>query len=249
MLYYNGNGTMIFLIDELLLQMIDRNRISGTNQEETIMGGRVPVSVVVAALMLIAQHVRAGNFADGNQLYRTAVRAVVSGLEQIAARAASSIGRFMVDGDGGGDGDGSGDSGDGSSDGNGTGAGDSTSDGESNDDDAPSAPSAPSAAEAVTADAPAVSVTEAPSDPTETVTAELADIESIATTSPRGGFDPVNGNLNGNDVGEVPVGASGVNPLPYLRLLNGSVIPPVVPNVIDIRITSYSIGVIEETNN
>jgi hypothetical protein len=287
----------------------------------------VPVSVIVAALTLTAQHVTAGNFSDGSPLYRVAVRAVVSGLEQIAAHANSSIGRFMVDGGGdgdGGDGGGSGGDSSGTGDGSGTGDSTSTSNGDSNDGDAPSAPDATSAQ----TDPAATNPTVAPDQTTVTVTAEEQSIESIPTTDPRGGFDPENSNaafpsvrdgtapetnvisanLDGNQAGEEPVGASGVNTprdvainavivsgaqspwdaigkapgvgkvivtggivalgktpipgepagggpqppwlrlVPDLKLLNGSVIPPVVPNVIDIRVTSYSIEVVDKAN-
>jgi hypothetical protein len=280
------------------------------------MGGRVSVSVVVAALMLVAQDVSAGNFLDGSQQYRAAMHAVLAGLEQIAAHATSSIGRFMVDGggDGGGSGDGSGD-GSGSGDDSGTGAGDSTSNGDSDSGDASSAADASSDQ----SDPAAIDPSAAPDQANVTVTQEEQSIESIPTTNPRGGFDPENsnlalpsvahGNLDGSPrggesvstpgvtiprdvainavivsgtqspwdaIGKIPgVGnviltgglvALGKTPIagelpgggpqpswlrlvPDLKLLNGSVIPPVVPNVIDVRITRYSIEVVNKADN
>jgi len=52
--------------------------------------------------------------------------------------------------------------------------------------------------------------------------------------------------------GEPPGGGpqpSWLRLVPDLDLLNGSVIPPVVPNVIDVRITRYSIEAVEKPNN
>jgi hypothetical protein len=52
--------------------------------------------------------------------------------------------------------------------------------------------------------------------------------------------------------GEPPGGGpqpSWLRLVPDLNLLDGSVIPPVVPNVIDVRITRYSIEAVEKPNN
>jgi hypothetical protein len=52
--------------------------------------------------------------------------------------------------------------------------------------------------------------------------------------------------------GEPPGGGpqpSWLRLVPDLKLLNGSVIPPVVPNVIDIRIVRYSVEAVEKPKN
>jgi hypothetical protein len=205
----------------------------------------------------------------------------------------------------------------GSGDGTGGGAGDATSA-----DDAATAATGSVADDAAADDAQApdssdldadpTSVTVAPTAPTDptteqnAVSPEIAAIEAIATTDPRGGFVPftipgtdVSGLAPGSTIvsgtsgapvdvainavivsagqspwdaitkglgvrnvivtggiialgktpieGEVPGGGpqpAWLRLIPDLRLLNGSMIPPVVPNVIDIRILSSPIEIL-----
>jgi hypothetical protein len=206
---------------------------------------------------------------------------------------------------GGSDGGGGGSDGDGG-DGTGNGAGDAASA-----DDAATGSEADDAAasdDSSDLDADPTSVTVAPTTPTDpateqnAVTPEIAAIEGIATTDPRGGFVPSNipgtdlpGSAPGDAIGgesvdvainavivsaaqspwdaitkslgvrnvivtggiialgktpiegEIPGGGpqpAWLRLIPDLRLLNGSMIPPVVPNVIDIRILENPIEIL-----
>ena len=190
----------------------------------------VSFSVAVAAWMLTGQHAYAGNISDGSQLYRAAIHVAVNGLEELVAHATSSIGRFMVDGGG----DGGGDGGSDGSDGGDTGDSDST----SGDTSAPDGPSDPADSVSSQANAAASDPTDS-SDPTITnpavpndpsMTPEMAAIEAIPTTAPRGGFDSLNPNpayptigdasapgtdTKGGTLAGIPVAAPRVNAIAF----------------------------------
>jgi hypothetical protein len=262
----------------------------------------------------------------GSGYARSFLRTIYGGLERFTALWCPSGISFLADGggsDGGSDGGGSdgggsdGGSSDSTGEGTGNGAGDAASaDGVASAGDDAAAGDDATASATADADPDAISdptsdptnVAVVPTDPTvnNAVTPELAAIEAIATTDPRGSFSPqdipaasipvsgpggaiparsaagpVDVAINAvivsaaqspwdaitkaNEVrnvivtggiialgktpieGEIPGGGpqpAWLRLVPDLRLLNGSMIPPVVPNVIDIRILDCPIQVL-----
>jgi hypothetical protein len=256
----------------------------------------------------------------GSGYARSFLRTIYGGLERFTALWCPSGISFLADGggsDGGSDGGGSdgGGSDGGSSDSTGEGTGNGAGDAASADgvasagDDAAAGDDATASADNSEPGADPTSVTVAPTTPTDptteqnAVTPEIAAIEAIPTTDPRGSFAP--SDVPGTDVpgftpgsairrgapvdvainavivsaaqspwdaitkgpgvrnvivtggiialgktpieGEIPGGGpqpAWLRLIPDLRLLNGSMIPPVVPNVIDIRILDSPIEIL-----
>jgi hypothetical protein len=244
----------------------------------------------------------------GSGYARSFLRTIYGGLERFTALWCPSGISFLADG-GGSDGGSDGGGRDSTGEGTGNGAGDAASaDGvASAGDDAAAGDDATASADNSEPGADPTSVTVAPTTPTDptteqnAVTPEIAAIEAIATTDPRGGFAPsdVPGPAAGSAIvsgapgapvdiainavivsaaqspwdaitkslgvrnvivtggiialgktpieGEIPGGGpqpAWLRLVPDLRLLNGSMIPPVVPNVIDIRILKNSIEIL-----